>query len=205
MAGSSAAWLYVWGMRPLTAVAVITGNGLAFTRLLDMVAAVAREHPTYRFWVQHGAATLPPGLEGAPFVSHEVVLAKLMQADAVVCHAGSGTIGDALANGHHPILVPRRSPLREIVNDHQLDLCRALTSEGRAMVVQDAAELAHALATVVARGRRPPDRTNVNKLVQSVREAVSELLVAPHSRTRWRSALARAVTMPLRGTLLRPL
>src|SRR3712207_8876609 len=50
-------------------------------------------------------------------------------ARAVVCHAGVGTLSDALALGHVPVLLPRERQFREIKNDHQRELCLAMKED----------------------------------------------------------------------------
>ena len=47
-------------------------------------------------------------------------------ADKVVTHAGVGSILCADREGHVPLVVPRRHDLGEHVDDHQLELARAL-------------------------------------------------------------------------------
>jgi len=186
-------------------IVVITGNGVAFTRLLNMVRDVAHQSADEVFWVQYGSGRLPSGTVGAAFAPHEEVLQRMAEATAVICHGGSGAIGDALATGHYPIAVARRGALREHVNDHQLDLCDALEREGRIVVVEDAAQLTRALAMVATLGRRLPDRSKANELAESVAQAVSEALPNERCGLRWRSAVARVFTLPFRRLLVRTL
>jgi UDP-N-acetylglucosamine transferase subunit ALG13 len=110
-------------------IVAIVGTKGAFLRLTDLLAAYARAHPEASIWVQHGQGPLPrglPNLDGASLVQREVLLSKMRDADAIVCHAGSGTIRDALELGFRPIVVPRLARFGEHVNDHQLELVSAL-------------------------------------------------------------------------------
>jgi UDP-N-acetylglucosamine transferase subunit ALG13 len=72
-------------------------------------------------------------------------LRRLEEAEIVVTHGGSGALLDALTLGHRPIVMPRLRRYQEHVNDHQVELCEALASEGRAVVVQDSASLVRAI------------------------------------------------------------
>lgn len=85
---------------------------------------------THRRNLPTGPAYLPPrDLESA-----------MRSADVVVAHAGVGTAITALSAGKCPVLLPRRKRHGEHVDDHQVDIARALGSRGLA-VVADADEV----------------------------------------------------------------
>lgn len=132
-------------------IAVVLGNGPPFPRVLVAVAQHLREHPAQRVWVQHGSTPLPEGMSGDAFVPHAHVLERMVWAEAVVCHAGSGTVLDALAAGHVPVVVPRLLKYKEHVNDHQLDLARALAQDGRVVQLLEGEDLTAAIGLAVAR------------------------------------------------------
>jgi UDP-N-acetylglucosamine transferase subunit ALG13 len=67
---------------------------------------------------------------------------RLFEADAVITHAGMGTILTALEFGKPIIVMPRRGALRETRNDHQVGTAKALAAEGRVTVAWDEHELA---------------------------------------------------------------
>jgi hypothetical protein len=106
-------------------VLAVVGTKGPFPRLVAALVEVARD-TGWRVRVQHATGPLPAGLEGWPQLPREALLGELEAADAVVCHGGSGAIRDALALGHRPIVVPRLGRHGEHVDDHQLDLARAL-------------------------------------------------------------------------------
>lgn len=128
----------------------LTGTAAPFPRLVQATVAYAAEHPDVDLWVQYGHYRGPPPECGAAFIPRADVLARLSSVDAVVCHAGSGTIRDVLLAGHIPVLMPRRATLGEHVDDHQLDIARAMAAEGRA-IVAEADTLAEAIAGARAR------------------------------------------------------
>jgi len=134
-------------------VLAIVGTRGPFPRLVDALARVARD-TGWRVRVQYAGGALPAGLEGWALAPREVILAELAAADVVVCHAGSGTLRDALAAGHRPIVVPRLSRYGEHVDDHQLELARALSERITALGDLAGAPLAHALMAAIAHARR---------------------------------------------------
>jgi len=133
---------------PSSIVAIIGTKG-PFPRLVDALAAWADAHPDARVWVQHGEGALPAPLDGAALVPRADLRARVAAADAVVCHAGSGTVRDALVAGHVPVVVPRRAHHGEHVNDHQVELVEALGD--RIIRLDDVAGLDDALQRAAAR------------------------------------------------------
>lgn len=133
---------------PRQIVAIIGTKG-PFPRLVEALADWARRHPDATVWVQHGEGALPAPLAGAAVVPRHALLARVDAADAVVCHAGSGTVRDALVRGHTPVVVPRRAHLGEHINDHQVELVDALGD--RIIRLDDVATLDDAIARAAAR------------------------------------------------------
>lgn len=139
-----------------------------------MIFATVGSHPTFRFdrlldaletlgngeelVVQHGPGIPPPNATVAvPWMSFEGIADNLSRADKVVCHAGVGTILCAIRAGHVPIAFPRLSRFNETVDDHQLHLAKALVETGKVTLVEEASELAPALARTPARGQASQD------------------------------------------------
>lgn len=129
----------------------IVGTSGTFPRLVEALAHWKAQRPESEVWVQHGGMTLPPGLEGAALTSREDVLEKLKRAEAVVCHAGTGTLFDVLGAGHVPVVMARRHHLREHVNDHQLEIVAALREVDRVIEVKDASEVVAAIEEAMRR------------------------------------------------------
>ena len=82
-------------------IVAVTGTGLPFTRLVEALAEHTR-NTGEECWVQHGRATLPEVLKGAPTVPRGELLRLMAEADVVVAHAGCGTMLDALSLGAPP-------------------------------------------------------------------------------------------------------
>jgi UDP-N-acetylglucosamine transferase subunit ALG13 len=109
-----------------------------FDSVVDRVLAVA---PDAEIVWQLGAT---PRAD-LPGVVHEQVgqadfLQLAAEADAVVTHAGVGSILGLLEAGVHPVVVPRRSARGEHVDDHQLQISGLVADLGVATVA-DSAEL----------------------------------------------------------------
>lgn len=132
-----------------------------------MIFATVGSHPTYEFnrllsaleqvpdelIVQHGPGKPPTGaLEAVAFMPFEDMLAHMRRASAVVSHAGVGSILCALQAGHIPVVMAREARFGETVDDHQVELARALAPTGRIVPVQAAGELPTALAEARSRG-----------------------------------------------------
>lgn len=180
----------------LSVIAIVGTKG-AFDRLVDALAAFRERHPDATVWVQHGPGRLPPALEGAPMVRRDALLARMDAADVVVTHAGSGSVRDALALGHRPVVVPRLARYGEHINDHQLELVEALAA--RVEAVTDLTDLDAAIArAAVARGPAATDGgARLRETVRAELEAAAG--TAPwRRRLTWRALRVLTALVPTR-------
>ena len=121
--------------------------------------------------VQYGYAEPPPGVARAmAFMTFPEMLRHFREADAVVTHAGVGSILCATDAGHVPIVVPRLKRHGEHVDDHQVQFVRALEGAGNVLVVEDVDRLPVALDDVPP--RRPPSERAAGPLHDAVRAAM---------------------------------
>lgn len=129
-----------------------------FTRLIDWTDEEARARPGTRFVVQHGATRPPVVAEGSPFWPVERIRTLLVEASAVVCHGGPGTIMDARTAGHVPICVPRDPALGEHVDGHQLRFATLVASAGVVLRATEQQQFHELVETALAadRDRRQP-------------------------------------------------
>lgn len=138
-----------------------------FQRLLDALSAL----PADELVVQFGYGSPPPGAARATaFMSFGEMLDHISKADAVVTHAGVGTILCARRLGHVPVVVPRLRCYGEHVDDHQAELTRALAVEGVVIPVWDTDRLAETLDPIPRRSARSPSPSG--GLQRAVREAL---------------------------------
>lgn len=119
---------------------------LDFGRLVRAVDAIARDTGE-RVVLQTGmGTTLPRHCEHFTFKPREEVLGIQREARVIVCHAGIGCVSDALHAERPLIVVPRRKRFGEHLDDHQLELARAVSDRGWGRMIDDIAELAAACA-----------------------------------------------------------
>jgi UDP-N-acetylglucosamine--N-acetylmuramyl-(pentapeptide) pyrophosphoryl-undecaprenol N-acetylglucosamine transferase len=138
-----------------------------FQRLLDALIDL----PADELVVQFGYGSPPSGVaRAAPFMSFSETLQYIAQADAVVTHAGVGSILCARRAGHVPVVVPRLRRHGEHVDDHQAELARALAAERLVIPVWDTSRLTEALEPVPRRSARFPVASG--GLQRAVREAL---------------------------------
>lgn len=119
---------------------------LDFPRLIRAMDVIARDTGE-QVIIQTGMSnTVPQHCEHFAFKPREEVLEIQRGARVVVCHAGIGCVSDALRMRRPLIVVPRLKRFREHMNDHQLELARAVESRGWGRVIHDIGELPDACA-----------------------------------------------------------
>jgi UDP-N-acetylglucosamine transferase subunit ALG13 len=113
-----------------------------------LVAAFDGTSITEEIVIQCGASKLRPELATClAFVPPDEIRHHMAAARAVVCHAGVGSVSEALRAGKRPFVVARRRHLGENVDDHQLAFAWRLQDGGLARVLHDLpGELHRALA-----------------------------------------------------------
>lgn len=129
-------------------------NEARFDRLLEALAGLPDGKELF---VQHGPSPIrPAGATCTEYLAFEELAERVREADAVVTHAGVGSILTALLNGARPIVVPRLQRYGEAVDDHQLDFGRRAADACLVTLVEDVAELPAAVARLQASPPQPP-------------------------------------------------
>lgn len=119
---------------------------LDFSRLVQAMDAVALSTDE-EVVIQTGMGTiLPEHCTHFDFKPREEVLALQAQARVIVCHAGIGSVIDALQAKKPLIVVPRLKQFGEHNNDHQRELAQAVERRGWGRMIEDIADLAQACA-----------------------------------------------------------
>jgi UDP-N-acetylglucosamine transferase subunit ALG13 len=122
---------------------VAVGTQLPFDRLVKAVDQWAGKHQRKDVFAQIGPSRYRPvNLEWREFVDAHEFKERVSQADAVVAHAGMGSIITALELGKTIIVMPRRAALNEHRNDHQIATAKQFQAQGRISVAFDETELA---------------------------------------------------------------
>lgn len=149
---------------------------IPFARLIRALDRLPRDA---QLLVQHGPVPPPSGAtEARDFMEFPEVVERMEAADVVVCHAGAGSILCALRAGHTPVVVPRLERYRETVDDHQLELARALAADGRVIALEDLSRLPEAVAAAPP----PRPRTQSDDLLPiqvAVRDAIGGGVPSP--------------------------
>lgn len=117
-------------------ILVSTGtNGKPFDRLLRAVAELELDEELV---LQHGPSSVRrAGATCLAATSFEEFSELVGRARVVIIHGGAGSVLVALANGKHPLVVPRLARYGEAVDDHQLDFARRLDAAGLVTVVPE--------------------------------------------------------------------
>ncbi|MCC5787804.1 MAG: hypothetical protein JJU33_14010 [Phycisphaerales bacterium] len=95
-------------------------------------------------------------LEVEPFVSPSRFNELFEQADAVVGHAGMGTILTAMTRGKPLLIMPRKASLGEQRNDHQLATAKHFEGRPGILVAWEEEDLAERLDELVGLASAPP-------------------------------------------------
>lgn len=146
---------------------------LDFPRLIHQADAIA-EDTGERVVIQIGLGqTIPRHAEHFDFKPREEVLALQREARVIVCHAGIGSVIDALEVRRPLIVAPRLKRYNEHMNDHQLDIAEAVERRGWGRMVRDMAGLP---ALCAEPPPVPPHyRPAKHRLVRAVREMVDRV------------------------------
>jgi beta-1,4-N-acetylglucosaminyltransferase len=119
---------------------------LEFPRLVRMMDEIARATGEEIIMQTGMGKTLPSACAHFDFKPHDDVLAIQREARVIVCHAGIGSVLDALHVRRPLIVVPRLKKYGEHMNDHQIDLARAVERRGWGRMILDIEDLPSACA-----------------------------------------------------------
>jgi UDP-N-acetylglucosamine transferase subunit ALG13 len=129
------------------------GTQLPFDRMIAALDEWAGAQPGREVFAQVGPGEfVPRHIEHRAFIAPAECRARMFAADAIVAHAGMGTILTALEMGKPLLVVPRRASLGEHRNDHQLATARRFAETGRLLVAFDEHDLADGLDELQRRG-----------------------------------------------------
>ena len=150
-------------------LATVGTHGDAFPRFLELLTELDDD-----IVLQYGHNPRPEGFgDAVAFKSFDEMVTDMHAADAVVTHAGVGSILCARDAGHVPVIVPRLKRFGEHVDDHQAELARSLEEGGHVLVVWEDGGLREAVEQVRAR-RNGGYRLGERPLHSAVRRALQE-------------------------------
>jgi exopolysaccharide biosynthesis glucuronosyltransferase PssE len=121
---------------------VTVGTQLAFDRLVGAVDRWAATRSGADVFAQIGPSALRPRhIRHQRFMTPAECRERMLAAEAIVAHAGMGTVLSALEMGTPLLVMPRRAALGEHRNDHQLATAHQFSQLGSLSVAFDEAEL----------------------------------------------------------------
>jgi UDP-N-acetylglucosamine transferase subunit ALG13 len=80
------------------------------------------------------------------FLPMEQFWQTIHEASLIICHGGAGMLLQVFQCGKTPVVMPRRHQFGEHIDDHQLELVKALAEEGRLIPAFSPADLPEAIA-----------------------------------------------------------
>ncbi|HUS19847.1 MAG TPA: glycosyltransferase [Terriglobales bacterium] len=83
--------------------------------------------------------------EVRPFLSMDEFVEMIHRSSLVICHAGCGTLSQAIKEGKPIVVVPRRLHYNEVVDDHQPQLLEAFAKRGLVIPAYEVEELPGAI------------------------------------------------------------
>jgi UDP-N-acetylglucosamine transferase subunit ALG13 len=121
---------------------VTVGAQMPFDRLIAAVDAWAAEHPEHEVQAQIGETALTPRhLSWTKFLPPPEFDRAFEEADAIVGHAGTGTLFAAMERGKPVLVLPRHAALRETRNEHQVATAKRFAHFAGVVVAWDETEL----------------------------------------------------------------
>ncbi len=123
-------------------ILVTVGTQGPFDRMVDAIDVWARESEREDVFAQIGPSLqAPKHLEWVESLDPSEFSSRLEEAEAVIAHAGMGTILAALTLEKPILVMPRRAELGEQRNDHQLATLEKLAALGAVTPAWDETEL----------------------------------------------------------------
>ncbi|HIJ65992.1 MAG TPA: beta-1,4-galactosyltransferase [Candidatus Hydrogenedentes bacterium] len=153
---------------------------LDFPRLIHKMDAIA-DATGEEILIQTGlCTTLPKHCGHFDFKPHDECLAMQREARVVVCHAGIGSILDALSVRRPLLVVPRLKRHNEHLTDHQLDIADAVQRRGWGRAILDVDDLDHACANppAVPEAYTPAK----HRLIIAIRDAIDRVAAGNPAR-----------------------
>jgi UDP-N-acetylglucosamine transferase subunit ALG13 len=138
---------------------VTVGNATqGFRRLLEAVEAFLAEGTVgpEPVLIQAGSSTDFKSRYGEvmPFLPMDEFGRRVEEANLIISHGGCGTLLQAVRLGKVPVVMPRRKKYGEHINDHQVQLVKALAAEGFIIPAFEPKDLPGAIAKAMEENRR---------------------------------------------------
>ena len=119
---------------------------------------------------EHGAMSV------VPFVDMDAFQGYVRRASLLVLHGGAGSLITALRAGAVPVVMARRHPSGEVLDDHQLELVRGLADLRRIVVIDTPQDICRAVEDVRALQREAAhEGSGPSSLAEHVRQDLAHV------------------------------
>lgn len=138
----------IWRSNPLKVFVTVGFERRPFDRLLMTIDNGIEEGkiPDDTFIQIGHSKYLPRICSYQRFLKFNEMEQKVKNSDIIIAHAGVGTILLCLRHNKIPILFPRDAILKEHVDNHQLEFCRIMEKQKRALVAYHSKDLFEAVS-----------------------------------------------------------
>jgi len=155
---------------------VTVGHQMPFDRMIRLVDQWAGDNPGLPIFAQIGESSYRPRhIDFAQLLSRQEYDAYLDRCDAVVAHAGTGTIIQVLLQKKPLLVFPRLSELAETRNDHQTGTARHFADKGQVLAAFEEQEFLLRLTEFQQfRPTQVPGESASSELLERLRNFIAE-------------------------------
>lgn len=130
---------------------------MSFDRMIEWVDEWAMSENRNDVVAQIGPSDFEPRtLKVLPFMAPPEYRERMASADAIIAHAGMGSILNALELAKPIVVIPRLSRLGETRNDHQVGTAKRLSEEGLVLTANTPGRLAEQMRALTERSVLQP-------------------------------------------------
>lgn len=130
---------------------------MSFDRMIEWVDEWAMSENRNDVVAQIGPSDFEPRtLKVLPFMAPPEYRERMASADAIIAHAGMGSILNALELAKPIVVIPRLSQLGETRNDHQVGTAKRLSEEGLVLTANTPGRLAEQMRALTGRSVLQP-------------------------------------------------
>ena len=130
---------------------------MSFDRMIEWVDEWAMSENRNDVVAQIGPSDFEPRtLKVLPFMAPPQYRERMASADAIIAHAGMGSILNALELAKPIVVIPRLSRLGETRNDHQVGTAKRLSEEGLVLTANTPGRLAEQMRALTERSVLQP-------------------------------------------------
>ena len=136
---------------------VTVGAQMSFDRMIEWVDEWAIAEGRNDVVAQIGPSDFEPrAVKVLPFMAPPEFRERMASADAIIAHAGMGSILNALELAKPIVVIPRLSRLGETRNEHQVGTAKRLSEEGLVLTADTPERLAEQMRALAGRSALQP-------------------------------------------------